>query len=100
MAYAYPKENRAVRDLLRRRLYYVRQKTELSVHLQNTNHQYNINEPLIASKIATKKYRDTISEKFSIPAVVYMVDSDLYLYDQYHLIISKIEKQIGSISSI
>ena len=65
VAYAYPKQNRAVRDLLRRRLYYVRQKAELSVHLQNTNHQYNINEPLIASKIATKKYRDTISEKFS-----------------------------------
>ena len=100
VAYAYPKQNRAVRDLLRRRLYYVRQKAELSVHLQNTNHQYNINEPLIASKIATKKYRDTISEKFSNPAVVDMVDSDLYLYDQYHLIISKIEKQIGSISSI
>lgn len=100
VTYAYPKQNRAVRDLLRRRLYYVRQKAELSVHLQNTNHQYNINEPLIASKIATKKYRDTISEKFSNPAVVDMVDSDLYLYDQYHMIISKIEKQIGSISSI
>ena len=47
-----------------------------------------------------KQNRDTISEKFSNPAVVDMVDSDLYLYDQYHLIISKIEKQIGSISSI
>ena len=97
LAYAYPKQNRAVRDLLRRRLYYVRQKAELSVHLQNTNHQYNINEPLICSKIATKKYRDTIREKFSNPAVVDMVDSDLYLYDQYHLIISKIEKQINEL---
>ena len=97
LAYAYPKENRAVRDLLRRRLYYVRQKAELSVHLQNTNHQYNINEPLIASKIATKKYRDTIGEKFSNPAIVDMVDADLYLYDQYHLIISKIEKQIDEL---
>ena len=47
-----------------------------------------------------KQNRDTISEKFSNPAVVDMVDSDLYHYDQYHLIISKIEKQIGSISSI
>ena len=94
------KQNRTVRDLLRRRLYYVRQKAELSVHLQNTNHQYNINEPLIASKIATKKYRDTISEKFSNPAVVDMVDSDLYLYDQYHLIISKIEKQIKDLVNL
>ena len=42
IAYAYPKEKRAVRDLLRRRLFFVRQRAELSVHLQNTNHQYNI----------------------------------------------------------
>ena len=97
LAYAYPKQTRAVRDLLRRRLYYVRQRAELSVNLQNTNHQYNINEPLTASKIATKKYRDTIGEKFSDPAIVDMVDADLYLYDQYHLIISKIERQINDL---
>ena len=46
IAYAYPKAKRAVRDLLRRRLFFVRQRAELSVHLQNTNHQYNINERL------------------------------------------------------
>ena len=40
IAYAYPKAKRAVRDLLRRRLFFVRQRAELSVHLQNTNHQY------------------------------------------------------------
>ena len=71
VAYAYPKQNRAVRDLLRRRLYYVRQKAELSVDLQNTNHQYNINEPLIASKIATKKYRDTMILIFTILVIIY-----------------------------
>ena len=46
IAYAYPKAKRAVRDLFRRRLFFVRQRAELSVHLQNTNHQYNINERL------------------------------------------------------
>ena len=100
LAYAYPKQNRAVRDLLRRRLYYVRQKAELSVHLQNTNHQYNINEPLASSKIAAKKYRDTIIERFSNPAVVDMVDADLYLYDQYHITISRIERQINELAKL
>jgi len=38
------KDRRATRDLLRRRLFFVRQRAELSVHLQNTNHQYNIND--------------------------------------------------------
>ena len=53
LAYAYPKQNRAVRDLLRRRLYYVRQKAELSVHLQNTNHQYNISDNIQKMDIQT-----------------------------------------------
>ena len=36
IAYTYPKAKRAVRDLLRIRLFFVRQRAELSVHLQNT----------------------------------------------------------------
>ena len=42
IAYAYPKAKRAVRDLLRRRLFFVRQRAELSVHLQNTNHHTSL----------------------------------------------------------
>ena len=61
IAYAYPKEKRAVRDLLRRRLFFVRQRAELSVHLQNTNHQYNINDPLTSSRMRSEVYnRNTI----------------------------------------
>ena len=56
IAYAYPKAKRAVRDLLRRRLFFVRQMSELSVHLQNTNHQYNINDPLASSRMRSPKY--------------------------------------------
>ena len=42
IAYAYPKAKRAVRDLLRRRLFFVRQRAELSVHLQNTNYHTSL----------------------------------------------------------
>ena len=36
IAYTYPKAKRAVRDLHRWRLFFVRQRAELSIHLQNT----------------------------------------------------------------
>ena len=45
LAYAYPKEMRATRDLLRRRCYFVRRRGELLAHLQNTFSQYNVPSP-------------------------------------------------------
>ena len=94
IAYAYPKEKRAVRDLLRRRLYFVRQRAELSVHLQNTNHQYNINEPLASSRMRSEVYRNTIPQKFRDSVVLKMVDADLFMFQSYHDIITKLEFQI------
>jgi hypothetical protein len=44
LAYAYPKEMRATRDLLRRRCYFVRRRGELLAHLQNTFSQYNVGD--------------------------------------------------------
>ena len=94
IAYAYPKEKRTVRDLLRRRLFFVRQRAELSVHLQNTNHQYNINEPLTSSRMRSEVYRNTIPQKFSDPATLKMVNADLAMFQAYHDIITKLEFQI------
>ena len=93
-AYAYPKEKRATRDLLRRRLYFVHQRAELSVHLQNTNHQYNINNPLASSRMMTKAYRESIPEKFSDPMTLKMVNADLAMFQSYNEIITKMELQI------
>jgi hypothetical protein len=44
MAYVYPPEMRATRDLLRRRMYLMRKRAELLAHVQNTNSQYNLPE--------------------------------------------------------
>ena len=100
IAYAYPKEKRAVRDLLRRRLFFVRQRAELSVHLQNTNHQYNINEPLTSSRMRSETYRNTIPEKFNDPATLKMVNADLFMFQAYHDIITKLEFQIEDMMEI
>jgi transposase len=45
LAYTYPKEMRATRDLLRRRCYFVRRRAELLAHLQNCFSQYNVPSP-------------------------------------------------------
>jgi transposase len=100
LAYAYPKEKRAVRDLLRRRIYFVRQMAELSVHLQNTNHQYNINDSLASSRMRSRLYRNTIPQKFKDPVTLKMVEADLFMFQAYHDIISKLESQIEAMVKI
>jgi hypothetical protein len=44
-AYVYPRGMRATRDLLRRRLFFVRKRGELFAHIRNTFHQYNLPRP-------------------------------------------------------
>ncbi len=52
MAYVYPREMRATRDLLRRRCYFMRKRAELLTHVQNTASQYTL--PTFGKKIAYK----------------------------------------------
>lgn len=66
MAYVYPPEMRATRDLLRRRMYLMRKRAELLAHVQNTNSQYNL--PEIGKKIAYKANREGVAERFSDPS--------------------------------
>src|SRR5262249_12058398 len=66
MAYVYPPEMRASRDLLRRRMYLMRKRSELLAHVQNTNSQYNL--PEIGKKIAYKANRQGVAERFSDPS--------------------------------
>src|SRR5215813_14000079 len=66
-AYVYPAEMRATRDLLRRRIHFMRKRAELLTHIQQTNSQYNL--PDIGKKIAYKANRDGVAERFADPAV-------------------------------
>ena len=79
-AYVYPKEMRATRDLLRRRMYLMRRKAELLAHVQNTNWQYNL--PPFAKKISYKANRTGVVERFPDLSIQRMVELDLSLIGQ------------------
>ena len=91
-AYVYPAEMRATRDLLRRRMYFMRQRAALLAHVQNTNSQYNL--PEIGKKLAYKGNRDGVAERFADPAVHKSIEVDLALIDSYDRLLSELELAI------
>ena len=66
-AYVYPAGMRATRDLLRRRLHFVRKRGQLLAHIQNTNHQYNL--PPSSKRIAYPPTATGVAEHFDDRAV-------------------------------
>src|SRR5437660_8057510 len=92
MAYVYPPEMRATRDLLRRRMYLMRKRAELLAHVQNTNSQYNL--PEIGKKIAYKANREGVAERFADPAVQKSIEVDLALSTYYDQLLGDVELAI------
>ena len=62
-AYVYPREMRSTRDLLRRRSYLVRQRTELLSHVQTVNNQHNL--PALQKRITCEANRAEILDRFA-----------------------------------
>jgi transposase len=89
MAYAYPAEMRATRDLLRRRCHLMQKRAELLTHIQNTASQYNL--PTFGKKIAYKGNRTRVAEHFPDPAVRKSIEMDLALIDRYEEILTEVE---------
>ena len=73
---------RSTRDLLRRRLYMVRQRGELQRHIQNTNTQYNL--PSFEKRIDRRSNRTDIGARFIDPVVRTSVEVDAVLMDALH----------------
>lgn len=92
MAYVYPREMRATRDLLRRRTYFVRRRADLLSHIQNTRHQYNL--PDFESTISRKANRDGLAEHFPDPAVQDSIRVDLELIDHLDLLVEQMNARI------
>lgn len=91
MAYVYPRENRSLRDLFRRRIRFVRQRAELMAHIQVLNQQANLAElPRNATK--AKGQRAAVLNHFEQEDVHLSVESDLELIGYYDHIIAKLEK--------
>jgi transposase len=89
LAYAYPKEMRATRDLMRRRLFFVNKRAELIVHLEMTHQQYNVPNP--GRKLKYRGNREGLAKAFSDESVRYMVESDARMAEYYTEEIGKLE---------
>ena len=88
-AYAYPADMRATRDLMRRRLLFVRQRGSLLAHIQITHHQYNVEAP--GKRITYRSNREGLGEAFEDPSVRNSVAADLTLADQVETVIGELE---------
>jgi transposase len=77
LAYAYPKEMRATRDLLRRRMQLMHLRAEAIAHVQNTVSQYNL--PPLAKKLRFAGNRHGVAEQFTDESVRRSVEADLEL---------------------
>jgi transposase len=88
-AYAYPADMRATRDLMRRRLLFVRQRGSLLAHIQITHHQYNVDPP--AKRITYRSNREGLGEGFEDSSVRHSIAADLALADHYEVIIGELE---------
>jgi len=89
MAYVYPAAMRATRDLLRRRCHLMRKRAELLAHIQNTTSQYGLSP--FGKKIAYRKNRDGVAERFADPSVCKSMEMDLALIDHYDRLLNAVE---------
>jgi len=92
MAYVYPREMRATRDLLRRRTYFVRRRADLLAHIQNTNYQYNL--PEFGRAISRKANRGGIAETFPDLAVQESIRVDIEIIDHLDVVIENLNSLI------
>jgi transposase len=91
-AYVYPREMRATRDLMRRRMHLMRKRSELLAHVHNTNSQYNL--PEIRKNLRYAFNRAGIKERFSDPGARKSIELDLNLIDFYDQQLGKVEWHI------
>ncbi len=92
VAYVYPPQMRATRDVLRRRLYFVRKRGELLAHVRNTFHQYNLPRP--SGQLLYKKNREGLAQAFDDPMIQKTIEADLALADRYDPVIRELERTV------
>ncbi|UCC74348.1 MAG: IS110 family transposase [Gemmatimonadota bacterium] len=89
LAYVYPREMRATRDLLRRRMRFVRKRGGLFSHIQNTITQYNL--PPYEERIDQARHRAGLLEHFEDEDVQMSVAANMALLDTYDETIAELE---------
>jgi transposase len=92
-AYAYPKERRGLRDLLRARLRLVRQRAHLYGHVHTARRQANL--PPVSSDVKYKSKRAAIIDDIADPFVRRRVETHLTLLEPLDAAIRRLEKEIA-----
>ena len=92
IAYVYPPEMRATRDLLRRRNNLMRERAQFLAHIQNTATQYNL--PDIGVNLSFERNREGVAEHFPDPEVRKIVQIDLAMIDAYDDVLDALEADI------
>src|SRR5262249_21346410 len=92
LAYAYPKERRGLRDLLRARLRLVRQRAELYGHVHTARRQANL--PPVSSDVKYRSKRAAIIADIADPFVRRRVETHLGLLDPLDTTIRRLEAEI------
>ena len=91
-AYAYPKERRGLRDLLRSRLRLVRQRAELYGHVHTARRQANL--PPVSNDVKYKSKRIGIVDDIADPFVRRRVETHLQLLEPLDTAIRRLEAEI------
>jgi transposase len=91
-AYVYPQSMRAMRDLMRRRNYLMRQRAELLAHITNTNHQYNL--PALGVRPARPGERSALAEHFTDAPVRKSIEVDLSVIEHYDEELPRLERYL------
>lgn len=94
IAYAYPRHMRATRDVLRRRMFFVRRRADLMTHIQLTNAQYNLS-PIVGA-LQHRCNRQELEVRFSDDSVRISIEADLRLIDHFDEVIRDLERHILS----
>ncbi len=92
VAYVYPRKMRSTRDLLRRRMYLMRTRAAILVHIQNTNSQYNLGP--FPKKLSYRSNRSGVADRFKDQSVRKTVEVDLHLLDFYDEVLRGVELYI------
>jgi transposase len=91
LSYVYPREMRATRDLVRRRMFLVRRRSELLAHVQLVNQQYNLDPFEKMLKYASN--RDVL-DRFTEDGARLNVAADLQMVGHYDQLIKQLESDL------
>jgi len=91
LSYVYPREMRATRDLVRRRMFLVRRRSELLAHVQLTNQQYN-HDPF--EKMLQYASNRDVLDRFEQPSVRLSVEADLKTVGHYDQLLKQLETNL------